>query len=88
MWASAIVEGQIAADASAGLGHGFVGVEIDLLVLIERQSRSMKTLFQENQPSYRDFLVKIGVGPDGIVGVASSNHYVIFRHSVCRLKRT
>lgn len=32
MWASAIVEVQISTDASAGLGHGLVGVEIDLLV--------------------------------------------------------
>jgi len=32
MWASAIVKGQIAADASAGLGHCFIGVEVDFLV--------------------------------------------------------
>lgn len=32
MWASAILEGQISADASSGLGHCLVGVEIDLLV--------------------------------------------------------
>ena len=32
MWASAIVKGQISADASAGIGHGLVGVEVDLLV--------------------------------------------------------
>lgn len=32
MWTSAVVEAQIPADGSAGLGHGFVGVEIDLLV--------------------------------------------------------
>ncbi len=32
MRASDVVEGQIAADASAGLGHGLVGVEVDLLV--------------------------------------------------------
>ncbi|MCY1327628.1 hypothetical protein D9M68_289110 [compost metagenome] len=41
MWASGIVKGQIA-DASAGLGHSLVGMEIDLL--IDRQSRSAKTL--------------------------------------------
>lgn len=32
MWTSAIVEGEIAADASASLGYGLVGVEIDLFV--------------------------------------------------------
>lgn len=32
MWASAVVEAQISADGSAGLGYGLVGVEIDLLV--------------------------------------------------------
>ena len=32
MWASAIVKGQISANADTGLGHGFVGVEIHLLV--------------------------------------------------------
>lgn len=32
MWASGIVKGQISANAATGLGHGLVGVEIDLLV--------------------------------------------------------
>lgn len=32
MWASAIVEGQISADADAVLGYCFVGVEVDFLV--------------------------------------------------------
>lgn len=32
MWASAIVRGQISANADAGLGHGLVGVEVDSLV--------------------------------------------------------
>lgn len=32
MWASGIVKGQIAADANSGLGHGLVGVEVDLLL--------------------------------------------------------
>ena len=32
MWTSGIVEGQIAADASAGLGHSLVGMEINFLV--------------------------------------------------------
>ena len=32
MWASAVVKVQISADASASLGPGLVGVELDLLV--------------------------------------------------------
>ncbi len=32
MWASAIVKGQISTDADAGLRHGLVGVEINLLI--------------------------------------------------------
>lgn len=32
MWASAIVNGQISANADVGFGHGLVGVEVDLLV--------------------------------------------------------
>lgn len=32
MWTSSVVEGQISANAEAGLGHGLVGVEIDLFV--------------------------------------------------------
>jgi len=32
MWASAIVKGQISANAGTGLGHGFVCVEIEFLV--------------------------------------------------------
>lgn len=32
MWASAIVKGQISADADAGLGYCLVGVEVDFLV--------------------------------------------------------
>lgn len=44
MWASAIVKGQIAADASAGLGHCFVGMEVDFLVFDRTPSRSTNTL--------------------------------------------
>ncbi len=32
MWASAVVKGQISANAEAGFGHCPVGVEVDLLV--------------------------------------------------------
>lgn len=32
MWASAIAKGQISDNADAGVGHGLVGVEVDLLV--------------------------------------------------------
>ncbi len=32
MWASDVVKGQIAADASADLGHDLVNVEVDFLL--------------------------------------------------------
>ena len=32
MWTSGVIEGQISTDACSGLRHGFVGVEIDLLI--------------------------------------------------------
>lgn len=32
MWASGVVEGQISANAQAGLRYGLVGVEVDLLI--------------------------------------------------------
>lgn len=32
MWASAIVKGQISANADAGFGYGLVGVEVDFFV--------------------------------------------------------
>lgn len=32
MWASAVAKGQISDNANAGVGHGLVGVEVDLLV--------------------------------------------------------
>ena len=44
MWSSAVVEDEVLADGSPGLGHRVVGSEIYLLVLTDRQSRSTKTL--------------------------------------------
>jgi hypothetical protein len=43
MWSSAVVEADVLADGSPGLGHRVVGSEI-YLYLNDRQSRSTKTL--------------------------------------------
>jgi hypothetical protein len=32
MWAATVVEGHISTDPEAGVGHGFIGVKVDLLV--------------------------------------------------------
>ena len=58
MWASGVVEAQI---TTAGLGHGLLGVEIDLSYLINRQSRSTKTRIKAS-----------GYGPYFVIDCAQS----------------
>ena len=49
MWASAIVKGQISTDADAGLRHGPVGVEINLLIF-DRPPESLDETLSRHAP--------------------------------------